>query len=306
MKNDLSQADQYLLQQMRQKDPDGWSQLVKRYQGRLVAFARQQLGSAADAEDAVQETFLSFLKGIDRYRGDASIETFLFGILRRRIVDQIRGRGRADRVNTCSLQDTLPSRDSDSGGRRDIEPAVDFTASWYVRREENQLLAEQALWEGLFAVIDRLQESLNFRDLKICDMVFHAQLRNKDIAAQMGMDEKQIALLKFRYIKRIAEKIQSGQFSVADGGELSREDDALLTRVWEAKRPSCPKRTTIGKFVLGTLDSPWHDYVDFHINSLGCRFCKANFDDLVSETSAPDTSSACQRIIQSTIGFLKP
>lgn len=304
--SELSEADRYLLQQIKQGDPDGWSHLVQRYQGRMAAFARRQLNNAADAEDATQETFLSFLTGLGQFREQASIETYLFGILRRRVVDQIRSRGRADRVHLCSLQDSLPSGEGQREAAWEAQvPAVDPSASWYARREEDQTQQLAELWDAVRKFINRLKTSLLFRDLQICDLVFYAQLRNKDIASLMDMDEKQIAVRKHRFVKRISEFVQDARRHAADAGGETLSDESLLTQVWEAKRPSCPKRSTIGKFLLGTLDTPWHDYVDFHINKLGCGFCVANLDDLHAETSSSEPAAGSDRIIQSTIGFLR-
>ena len=66
-----------------------------------------RLKQSADAEDIVQDTFFHFLKGLPNFREDASVETYLFTILRRKLVDHFRGR----HMRLCSLQDVL-----DSGG----------------------------------------------------------------------------------------------------------------------------------------------------------------------------------------------
>src|SRR5215212_6911793 len=93
-----SEADRYLLERVRQSDGEAWSQLVGKFQGRLLAFARAQRVRDADAEDLVQDTFLRFLRGLDAYRGEASLETYLFLVLRRRIIDEMRG----SRLRACS------------------------------------------------------------------------------------------------------------------------------------------------------------------------------------------------------------
>jgi len=80
--------------------------------------------------------------------------------------------------------------------------------------------------------------------------------------------------------------------------------ESLLTEIWEEHRLSCPKRSTLGGFVLGTLEKPWHDYVDFHANRLGCRFCRANLDDLRAETQV-SPRAVRDRVMQSTIGFFE-
>jgi hypothetical protein len=78
--------------------------------------------------------------------------------------------------------------------------------------------------------------------------------------------------------------------------------DSLLTETWEDLRPSCPKRSTVGGYVLGTLDEPWRHYIDFHINRLGCSFCRASLEDL-QQQSRQNLGSLRRRILQSTVGF---
>ncbi len=56
----------------------------------LFRVARRQLHSDALAEDAVQETLLAALTAQARYSGGASVRTWLSGILKHKIVDQIR------------------------------------------------------------------------------------------------------------------------------------------------------------------------------------------------------------------------
>ena len=55
---DITEADRYLLRQILDGNAEGWSQLVERYQGRLLAFARGRLSRREEAEDLVQEAFL--------------------------------------------------------------------------------------------------------------------------------------------------------------------------------------------------------------------------------------------------------
>jgi RNA polymerase sigma-70 factor (ECF subfamily) len=56
----------------------------------LFRMARRQLHSDELAEDAVQETLLAALSARARYTGDASPRTWLTGILKHKIVDQVR------------------------------------------------------------------------------------------------------------------------------------------------------------------------------------------------------------------------
>jgi len=298
-----TQAEQYLVDQVRRGDADGWSALVERFQGRLLAFARSRAISAADAEDLVQETFLQFLKGLAAYRQEASLETYLFTILRRRIVDMLRGR----RVAVCQLQDRYSddSSGSSAGGPITAVAAPDLTASTYARRDEQLDQQRAALAEALSEMIGALKETHDFRDLKIIEMLFYAQLRNKDIGPLVEIDEKHIALIKHRWLKelrnRVAARLRGVDVSAIEDPSCA---DSILTEIWEEQRLSCPKRSTVGRFLLGTLETPWQDYVDFHINRLGCRFCKANLEDLQQQTTE-EPRALRQRVMQSTVGFFR-
>ncbi|MCY2951164.1 MAG: sigma-70 family RNA polymerase sigma factor [Planctomycetota bacterium] len=299
--NDLTQAERYLTEQIRQGSSDAWQQLVDRYQGRLLAFARSRAVNRTDAEDLVQETFLQFLKSLPTFREEASLETWLFMILRRRIVDLLRGK----RVTVCTLQDGRPDDDSSGSGSSMQFAAPDPTASTYARRDERLDHERAALTQALAELVNALKESQDFRDLKIIEMLFFGQLRNKDIAPLVQLDEKNIALIKHRWLKqlrqRVADRLKNVDLSAI---ETDGAADSLLTEIWEEQRLSCPKRSTLGGYLLNTLDPPWHDYVDFHINQLGCRFCRANLEDLKSQSAAAPRVLV-DRIMQSTVGFFR-
>ena len=296
---EASEADKYLLDQIEQGRSEAWSQLVNRYHGRLLAFARSRLKRSADADDFVQETFLLFLQSFRRFRRDASIETFLFTILRRRMIDHYRGR----HMPTCTI---CEGADSD-----EQQPWLgsQHSPSWHMRRDEQADLLERAIAAGLDGMIRRLREKQKLDELRAIELLFYAQMRNKEVAQLCGMDEKEVGLLKFRALEQVrdhatteltvAQREALRQFNWADADAA----DSILTRVWEELRPTCPKRSTLGRLVLGTLDDPWREYADFHVNRLGCRFCQANLEDLKKESASAPTQLR-ERIFQSTVGFL--
>jgi RNA polymerase sigma factor (sigma-70 family) len=291
-----SEADRYLLDQIARGNTDAWAQLVGRYHGRLMAFARSRLKSAADAEDFVQETFLRFLQSFRTFRASASVETFLFTILRRRLIDHFRGR---QRLAACAIGDSAIG--DDVMGR---EP----TPSWYARRDEQAELLEQAVAAGLDGMIRRLRDRQKLDELRVIELLFYAQLRNQDVAAACGIDEKQVALMKFRALAQVrdhlAARLPAAQLDALRDTGWEREDsaDSILTRAWEALRPTCPKRSTLGRYLLQTLEPPWREHVQFHVERLGCRFCQANLEDLGREPQ--EQKQLRDRVFQSTIGFM--
>src|SRR3954464_1084816 len=116
---ELTEADRYLLQRIARGDAEGWRQLVERYQGRLLAFARGRLSRKEEAEDLVQDTFIAFLEGLKNFRENASVETFLFTILRRKLIDFFRGR----QMRVCFLQEVMSGGSSGSAAEGDSRPA---------------------------------------------------------------------------------------------------------------------------------------------------------------------------------------
>jgi RNA polymerase sigma factor (sigma-70 family) len=249
----------------------------------------------ADAEDYVQDTFLRFLHGLDAYRGEASLETYLFLLLRRRIIDAVRG----PRVHACAA-----GEGADDAGGADQRASDDPSASWYVRRDEARTQERAALAQSMIALVETLRQELNFRDLQLVEMLFYAQMRNEAIAGITGLDNKYIGLLKHRWIKQLRSQVAKVLKHGEGGGGGEEREDSLLSEIWEQYRPSCPKRTTLGGYLLGTLDEPWTGYIKFHVETLGCRFCTANLDDLRRETEGAQDAFR-ERVLQSTVGFFR-
>jgi len=71
----------------------------------MMRFARLQLRDAAAAEDAVQEALLAALAKPDAFGGRAELKTWIFAILRNKIVDIIRQQARTTNVSAFSAEE---------------------------------------------------------------------------------------------------------------------------------------------------------------------------------------------------------
>jgi RNA polymerase sigma factor (sigma-70 family) len=296
--NQLTQAEQYLLDQIRQGDDRAWSQFVQRYHGRLFAYARRQLGQSADAEDIIQEVFVNFIRVLHAYRGESSVESYLFTILRRKIIDVYR---RKSTFRVGLIQDMYQSDVDNNSDYFSCFEGDEKTASSYARRDEQKEKLFDALSKVLLPMLEKMKTSLSFEHLKVIELLFYCQLSNSDAASTLKMDPGRVGVLKHRWIKQIQTDL-----SGSDAPELSEANlEGLLTEIWQLHRPSCPKRNTIGAFLLKTLDPDWQQYVDFHLNVLGCHFCQANYQDLKQQSEKKGADKLQQRIMESTVGFLQ-
>ncbi|NIM20117.1 MAG: sigma-70 family RNA polymerase sigma factor [Candidatus Latescibacteria bacterium] len=68
-------------------DPSSWVEL---HGDALYRFAILRIKDPHVAEDLVQETFLSALQGLERFKGGSSLRTWLIGILKHKIIDHFR------------------------------------------------------------------------------------------------------------------------------------------------------------------------------------------------------------------------
>ena len=107
--------DERLLVALRNGDEAAFASLVDAYGGMLLRLARMHVPSRAVAEEVVQETWLAVLRGLDRFEGRSSLQTWIVSIL----LNTARSRGERER-RTLPL--SFLRRRQEEG--RD-EPAVD-------------------------------------------------------------------------------------------------------------------------------------------------------------------------------------
>jgi anti-sigma factor RsiW len=80
-----------------------------------------------------------------------------------------------------------------------------------------------------------------------------------------------------------------------------------LGEIWRRRRLSCPTREQLGSYLLGVLAEDAADYVRFHLETVGCRCCAANVDDLQAQQSAAATDQVQRRrhrYFHSSAGYL--
>lgn len=156
----LDETDEALAARVVAGDEPAFEALVDRYQHRAYGLARRLLGSDADAQDVIQEAFLSVYRKLDTFRGESRFATWLYRIVTNAALMLRRGRARRPQE---SLDAFLPR--FDGNGRHVAEPADLDTASQAAERLDRQVLAERAQ-AGLDRLPDLYRTAFVLRDLE--------------------------------------------------------------------------------------------------------------------------------------------
>jgi len=108
------QGDEKLIAMARGGNPGAFEAIVDRYQGRLLGFCRQMLGSTEDAEDVLQEVFVNAYKAMLADEREINLRPWLYRIARNRCLNHLR-KPKADAQETM---DMVPEVDAASTAER--------------------------------------------------------------------------------------------------------------------------------------------------------------------------------------------
>ncbi len=99
--------DEELVVQAQAGDELAFTELVHRHESRVYTLALKMLRNSADAEDVMQETFISALHGLKAFRAEATFATWLYRIAYNATLMKLR-----KPAATVSLDDTLEGDES--------------------------------------------------------------------------------------------------------------------------------------------------------------------------------------------------
>jgi RNA polymerase sigma-70 factor, ECF subfamily len=89
-------------------DEESFRRLLDQYRGELQVHCYRILGSAEDAEDALQETLLSAWQGLASFEGRASLRTWLYRIATSRCLNALRSASRRPQTEASMPELELP------------------------------------------------------------------------------------------------------------------------------------------------------------------------------------------------------
>ena len=163
-------------------------QELEGHRSSLFKFAMLQLRNEAQAEDVVQETLLAAMQDAERYAAKSSVRTWLTGILKHKILDQIR---RSSRERTTDIAYEEDSSD-------------DFDALFNERGAHTEKPAEWGSPEATFSqkkffeVLERCMEGLPKNTARIFAMREIMGLDTDEICKETGISATNCGVLLYR------------------------------------------------------------------------------------------------------------
>lgn len=148
-------------------NPQKW---VALYSDMLFSYALPRINNVIIAEDLVQETFLSGLKGIESFKGEASEKNWLFAILKNKIVDY--HRSRASEIIT--LESDLPEGPDERFKENGMWLENSRPQEW--REPENPMERKE-----MQKVIDRCKQHLKELQQKVFTLKYLEELDSDNI-----------------------------------------------------------------------------------------------------------------------------
>lgn len=155
----MEEDSELLFAYSRRGDVESLSALVRRHAVWMQAFLRALLPTAADAEDAFQETWVRVVKSAGKYRG-GKVKPYLAVIARSVAIDRLR---RTGRVVSLDVDD-----EEGSSAAERIPDAAPSPREWLEAKATSEDVREavRALPEGSRQVLlMRIEGELSFREI---------------------------------------------------------------------------------------------------------------------------------------------
>jgi len=154
----------------------------------LMRFAQLQLRNTSMAEDVVSETLLAILEKPDNFEGRSSLRTYATGILKFKIIDVLRKRGREVHIEPLpeqSMDDALDALFAADGHWQ--EPP----APW---QQPEQALEQVQFFDVLQVCVDRLPPKLG----RVFMMREWLEEEVDDICQELGITSNNCGVILYR------------------------------------------------------------------------------------------------------------
>lgn len=153
----------------------------------LFRFAMLRVRDADVAEEVVQDTLLAALEAKSQFRGQASVRTWLVGILKHKILDHFRARHRAFSLSDLDPPERTEENLFDQKGNWRVEPG-DWTL------DPGAMLEREEFWQTFDTCMSELPE----RSAQIFALREFDGLSSKEIGDHLSISPAHLDVLMYR------------------------------------------------------------------------------------------------------------
>lgn len=182
---------------------DDFARTVEALRPQLLRFARAQLRNDAWAEDAVSETLVAALEKPQAFGGRSQLKTWLVGILKHKVVDQLRRHQREATVLTAD-----DTEDLDDGLFGPNGEWREMPTDW--GDPEHSLRQVQ-----FFAVLEACVDHLPAAQGRAFMMREWLELETDEICKSLGISPTNLWVMLHRARLRLRECLQANWFAAA-------------------------------------------------------------------------------------------
>lgn len=174
----------------------------------LLRFAELQLRDAAMAEDVVQETLLAAERGVKNFKGRSSIKTWLYSILKRKIIDALRSRRRETPISQIGN-----AAEDDEG----FDSLFDQRGFWSTEHkphrwsDPDESLEQQQFWKIFELCLDGLPE----RTAQVFSMRELLGLETNEICKELSISTSNCWVILHRARTGLRECLEENWFNQA-------------------------------------------------------------------------------------------
>lgn len=140
-----------LIARLQKRDETAFEELLRQYEKKVYTLCFRMCGNSEDAEEAAQDTFLALWRGIDRFRQESSLSTWIYRLASNACIDLLRRRKKQG--SSLSLDDEGLFLDA-------VDPAPRPQDA--VEHRE----AQKLLQEGLSALPEEYRKVLILREIE--------------------------------------------------------------------------------------------------------------------------------------------
>lgn len=175
-------SDERLVERALDNNKQAWLQLVKRYEGLVYNYGLRMLGQREDAQDLLQDVFLSVFRNLAGWRGEASFKTWLLTIAHHRCIEVYRRR--RDHLDIDSIEGQASDQD------------------WH---HPDQVYQGQQRGQQLVEALQKLP----LEQRQVVELKFFQHLALADIAAQLDVPLSTIKSRLYSAVEKLQQYLEA-------------------------------------------------------------------------------------------------